>query len=54
MSGNAHPQAMAAVRANTATHVGRWNIEIRCVVTSYASFLLIAVFISSHICDHWR
>jgi len=49
MSGNAHPQAMAAVRGNTATHVGLWNIEIRCVVTSYASFLLKIFFASAKI-----
>jgi hypothetical protein len=28
MSGNAHPQAIAAVRANTDTQTGRWNMEI--------------------------
>ena len=29
MSGNAQPHAMAAVRANTTTHAGLWNMEVR-------------------------
>jgi hypothetical protein len=28
MSGKAHPHAIAAVRANTVTQTGRWNIEV--------------------------
>ena len=28
ISGNAHPHAIAAVRANTTTHMGRWNMDV--------------------------
>ena len=28
ISGNAQPHAIAAVRANTTTHMGRWNMDV--------------------------
>jgi hypothetical protein len=28
ISGNAHPHAITAVRANTTTHTGRWNMDV--------------------------
>jgi hypothetical protein len=43
MSGNAHPHAIAAVRANTVTHTGRWNIEV--LADSILFFTLIITWI---------
>jgi hypothetical protein len=42
MSGNAQPQAIAAVRAKTTTHTGRWNTDI--FVCSTLFFLFFQCF----------